>query len=82
MWQLSLRKGYGRFKVAGRTLVASRYAYEEFVGPIPDGMEIDHLCFTPGCVNPDHLEPVTRAENARRRDAHTQRPRDMAGRFI
>lgn len=36
-------------------------------GPIPEGLELDHLCFTPACVNPWHLEPVTHAENLRRR---------------
>lgn len=51
------------------TSLAHRVSYEVFVGPIPDGLEIDHLCVTPKCVNPAHLEPVTRAENIRRRDA-------------
>jgi hypothetical protein len=36
------------------------------VGPIPDGLTIDHLCRTPACVNPEHMEPVTMAENIRR----------------
>lgn len=43
-----------------------RLTFEEFVGPIPEGLEIDHLCRNPGCVNPGHLEPVTHAENVRR----------------
>ena len=43
-----------------------RFAYELVVGPIPEGMVIDHLCRNPGCVNPAHLEPVTNAENIRR----------------
>lgn len=46
--------------------LAHRASYEVFVGPIPDGMEIDHLCFVPGCVNPSHLEAVTARENRRR----------------
>jgi hypothetical protein len=43
-----------------------RVAYELWRGPIPDGLTIDHLCRTPACFNPDHLEPVTMAENLRR----------------
>jgi hypothetical protein len=43
-----------------------RLAYELLVGPIPDGLTIDHLCRVRHCVRPDHLEPVTRAENTRR----------------
>jgi hypothetical protein len=41
-------------------------AYEMLVGPVPDGLELDHLCRVPACVNPDHLEPVTHIENVRR----------------
>lgn len=46
--------------------MAHRVAWELHHGPIPDGLHIDHLCRHPSCVNPAHLEPVTRAENARR----------------
>lgn len=54
--------GYGRH---GKP-VAHRVIYELIVGPIPDGLELDHLCRVPRCVNPHHLEPVTHAENVRR----------------
>jgi len=46
---------------------AHRVSYEFFVGPIPEGLEIDHLCHNTLCINPDHLEPVTHAENMKRR---------------
>lgn len=45
---------------------AHRYVYERFRGPIPDGLQLDHLCRVRSCVNPWHLEPVTAAENLRR----------------
>lgn len=45
---------------------AHRAFYEHYVGPIPAGMQIDHLCGVRPCVNPDHLEPVTQYENLRR----------------
>lgn len=45
---------------------AHRVVYEATVGPIPEGLTLDHLCANPACVNPDHLEPVSRAENTRR----------------
>ena len=57
---------YGTFYLAGKTLYAHRYSYEQQYGSIPDGLEIDHLCRVPLCVNPDHLEAVTHAVNMRR----------------
>lgn len=61
------RQGYGKLRVMGaRSTMAHRAAYEAFVAPIPDGMEIDHLCRNTSCVNPAHLEPVTSQENSRR----------------
>lgn len=58
--------GYGRMKWAGRRWSVHRFLYEVTVGPIPEGMEVDHLCRNPACCNPAHLEPVTGAENKRR----------------
>lgn len=60
--------GYGRFYVDGGMTYAHRYSYERSVGPIPSGLNLDHLCKTTLCVNPAHLEPVTQAENIRRGD--------------
>lgn len=51
--------GYGQYRGA----TVQRYAYELFIGPIPAGLHIDHLCGTRDCVNPDHLEAVTKREN-------------------
>lgn len=59
-------QGYGVARVNGRTVSAHRGAYELFVGPVPVGLVLDHLCRNRLCVRPDHLEPVTNAENIRR----------------
>ena len=64
------RLPYGRFAIASNVHAqAHRFAYARLVGPIPDGLEVDHLCFTPSCVNPDHLELVTQSVNIRRANA-------------
>lgn len=59
--------GYGSISHRGRTVLAHRLSYELLVGPIPDGLQIDHLCQVKACCNPAHLEPVTGWENMRRR---------------
>lgn len=57
-------KGYGSFVIErGKGCQAHRAAYELFVGPIPEGLQLDHKCRVHICVNPDHLEPVTQREN-------------------
>lgn len=72
------RLGYGRFAYndpdTKRTRAVSmhRVAYEAFRGPIPVGLELDHLCCNRDCYNPTHLEAVTHAENVRRRDSRTK----------
>jgi HNH endonuclease len=75
LWRGQLNAwGYGHFRrtVAQgvhRTVKAHRFAYALLVGPIPTGLTLDHLCGSRACVRPDHLEPVTNAENLRRRHA-------------
>jgi hypothetical protein len=56
-------EGYGKFWLDGRTRLAHRLIYELERGPIPDGLVIDHLCRNRGCVNPEHMEPVTNRAN-------------------
>ena len=58
--------GYGRIRFDGRVQAVHRIVYELLVGVIPEGLDLDHLCRNRKCVNPDHLEPVTRSENLRR----------------
>jgi hypothetical protein len=61
--------GYGMFtRGDGRGQVAHRTAFEEIVGPVPEGLCLDHLCRNRRCVRPDHLEPVTFRENVLRGD--------------
>lgn len=66
------RKGYGRLWVGGKRRFAHRAYYEAKYGPIPEGLQIDHLCRNRSCVNPDHLEPVTALENRRRGNSITK----------
>ena len=67
-------KGYGRIsvRVAGmkypQAMAAHRVSYEAFVGPIPEGLQIDHKCVNSSCIAPNHLEPVTLQENIKRRN--------------
>lgn len=80
VWQLSfLKTGYGQLSWNGRRTLAHRYVYELLVGPIAEGLQLDHTCRNKRCVNPHHLEPVTRQENMRRTmKTHCKRGHDMA----
>lgn len=66
LWTGPTHHGYGQIGVKGKIYRVHRYAYELEIGPIPDGMVIDHLCRVRHCVNPAHLEPVTVRENTLR----------------
>jgi len=67
LYQGGRNRGYGVFWNDDRKSVsAHRFSYELANGPIPDGLQLDHLCYTRNCVRPDHLEPVTGKENLRR----------------
>lgn len=68
-WEWQGRRGHMGHGIAyanGRPQLAHRVIWEDLRGPIPDGLELDHLCRNPPCCNPDHLDPVTHAENMRR----------------
>lgn len=58
--------GYGTIHVQRKQVGAHRVSYETFVGPIPEGLQLDHLCRNRACVNPGHLEPVTSRINTNR----------------
>jgi len=61
--------GYPTFRAGKRVSPAYRWLYEQLEREVPAGLELDHLCRTPCCVNPDHVEPVTHRENIRRGNA-------------
>lgn len=70
LWMAASDKhGYGRLGSGSKLVLAHRFSYELHNGPIPSGLQLDHLCRVPACVNPAHLEPVTPGENVRRGNA-------------
>lgn len=70
------RGGYGNFKFHGHMITAHRWRWERQYGTVPSGLELDHLCRTPHCVNPGHLEAVTHRENSLRGNSpHAQNAR-------
>lgn len=72
MWTGSTdSSGYGQMWIDGRLQLTHRFAYEQLRQPIPDGLVLDHLCLTPLCCNPFHLEPVTNRVNIQRARAMT-----------
>ena len=73
-WTSSIRKdGYGQFSFNGKPVLTHRFSFELFKGYIPINLDLDHLCRNRKCVNPDHLEAVTRSENLIRGNAVLKR---------
>lgn len=73
LWKGATRNNYGAFRGNNETLYAHRVAYEYLIGPIPEGLELDHICVNKHCCNPAHLEAVTHQENMQR---HQDRKKD------
>lgn len=67
------KDGYGHFWLNGKTHMAHRAGYILLVGEIPQGYELDHICRFRWCVEPSHLEPVTRTENEHRKPAWAEK---------
>lgn len=63
LWNATKRGGYGRLRVGGKLLSAHRFIYKHSEGKIPEGMEIDHICRNPSCVNTSHLRTVPHRTN-------------------
>jgi hypothetical protein len=74
LWTAATQGGYGVFRVSSTKQVkAHRWAYESLVGPIPEGLTLDHLCRVRNCVNPEHLDPCTTGVNTLRGDSGSAR---------
>jgi hypothetical protein len=76
--------GYGASALNGIKMVAHRAMWRLLRGELPDGLDLDHLCRNRSCINPDHLEPVTRSENLKRgfeargcKNGHSYNDRDF-----
>jgi hypothetical protein len=74
-WGGATNNKYGVFRCRGKTYLAHRWIYLQYMGFIPHGCEVDHICTNRTCVNPRHLEAVTHLENMRR--SAVNRPRKM-----
>lgn len=75
LWLGAKSRGYGHITINNRSVKVHRYSYKLHVGPIPDGLTIDHLCRVKHCVNPEHFELVTALENVRRRVEKNPQPK-------
>ena len=74
IWQrYIMNNGYGQVSIGKRRILTHRFSYEAFVGEIPAGLQLDHLCRVRTCCNPEHLEPVTQRENLLRGEGFAAR---------
>lgn len=72
LWAGSTRSGYAAYWDGARVVRGHRYLYELLLGPVPEGLVLDHLCGVPSCVNPGHLEPVSQKTNLNRSEKYRQ----------
>lgn len=73
IWQFDAdRNGYGSIRLpdSRQRIAAHKYFFQKVKGPVPNGLDLDHLCRIKSCVNPDHLEAVTRSVNMKRAWKH------------
>lgn len=83
LWTGSLlHNGYGSFGVDGQCRRAHRFAYELTVGPIPEGLHVDHTCRNRNCVRPDHMRLVTNKQNQENRSRRTNSRTGIRGVFF
>lgn len=75
IWTGATHRGYGAVGWQNKVVRVHRLVYQHRVGPIPEDHDLDHLCRVKACVNPQHLEPVTRSENRKRAWAHWRETR-------
>ena len=71
------KDGYPKIRMSGKSVATHRWMYERLVGPIPEGMTLDHLCRNVACVNPEHLEPCSVIENIARGTAHRRAKKEL-----
>lgn len=77
-----MKHGHGQFGLGGKAVLAHRYSFENsHLGPCVAGLELDHLCRNPSCVNPNHLEQVTHRENMSRGRSGALKP-GKTSRFV